>query len=57
MCFRGVSVSIAVPRRRVAVLDKLTDFLLFLGKILITGSVGKSAALLGSKSQTVFGNN
>lgn len=26
-------------------LDKLTDFLLFLGKVLITGSVGKSAFL------------
>ena len=31
---------------RVAVLDKVTDFLLFLGKLLISGSVGECFFLL-----------
>lgn len=30
---------------RVAVLDKVTDFLLFLGKILVAGGVGKLSSI------------
>lgn len=36
---------------RVAVLDKVTDFLLFLGKILVAGGVGK---LMGFFQCSVF---
>uniref|UniRef100_A0A9J8DD31 Choline transporter-like protein n=1 Tax=Cyprinus carpio carpio TaxID=630221 RepID=A0A9J8DD31_CYPCA len=39
---------------RVAVLDKVTDFLLFLGKLLISGSVGKSTVSSVTYRQTVI---
>lgn len=36
----GAGAHLSLPPR-VAVLDKVTDFLFFLGKLLIVGSVGK----------------
>lgn len=40
--FLFVKVSDFLSSNRVAVLDKVTDFLLFLGKLLIVGLVGES---------------
>uniref|UniRef100_A0A8B9KVF4 Choline transporter-like protein n=1 Tax=Astyanax mexicanus TaxID=7994 RepID=A0A8B9KVF4_ASTMX len=39
---------------RVAVLDKVTDFLLFLGKLLISGSVGPNLSICSACFQTVI---
>lgn len=39
--YSGVTLAFLCLLRRVAVLDKVTDFLLFLGRLLISGSVGE----------------
>lgn len=50
-----LSYSLLRPlQHRVAVLDKVTDFLLFLGKLLIVGIVGRSAAIFRPNVSVVY---